>query len=187
MSRINCDGGESRTTKSHDGQTQGGEPVDGYIQKTKLIPLDRDPATPLALIPKSTATLPLEPLDRAFIAYRFKERFDGLQNAFIMFLDPVPLLFAEQRRLDELRLDGDLGEPLKAEPVVAAKLALRVDLFDDECALDAYAPVAFLVVTGFIGQHVALLQGDACVAKRLWALVHCKEGSYAVTCTVEVV
>ena len=74
-----------------------------------------------------------------------------------MLLDPGPLVFAEQGRLDELRLDGDLGEPFKAEPTIATKLALRVDLFDDERALDAYTPVTFLVETRFIGQHVALL------------------------------
>ena len=104
-----------------------------------------------------------------------------------MFLDPVSFLFAEQRRLDELRLDGDLGEPLKAEPAVAPKLALRVDPFDDKRALDSHTPVALLVVTRFVGQHVARLQGDAWVAKRLRAFMHSKERTDAMTCTMEVV
>jgi hypothetical protein len=164
---------DRKVARRRDAVGRGGEPVDGYIQRSKLIPLDRDAAAPLTLIPKCTRTLPLEPLDRALIAHCFKDRFEDLQNAFIMLLDPVPFLFAEQGRLDELRLDGDLSEPLKAEPAVTAKLALRVDPFDDERALDAYTPVTFLVETRFVGQHVARLQGDACVAKRLWALVYC--------------
>ena len=133
------------------GRRRGGEPVDGYIQRSKLIPLDRDPGTPLALIPKCTATLPLEPFDCTLIAQLFKDRFEDLQNAFVMLLHPGPFLFAKQGRLDELRLDGDLGESLKAEPAVATKLALGVDLFDDERALNAYTPVTFLVETGFVG------------------------------------
>src|SRR5258706_13741040 len=87
-------GGEKRTFRARGGK--GVKGVFQYIGNYNRFQYYVFAATPLALIPKSTATLPLEPLDCAFIANRFKERFEGLQNAFVMLLDPVPLLFGEQ-------------------------------------------------------------------------------------------
>jgi hypothetical protein len=80
-----------------------------------------------------------------------------------------------------------LGEPLKAKPTVSTKLALGINRFDNERALDSHTPVALLVETRLVGKHMARLQGDAWVAKRLWAFMHSKERTDAVTCTMEVV
>jgi len=104
-----------------------------------------------------------------------------------MFLDPISFLLAQQRYLDHLRLDRDLGKPFKAKPAITAKLDLRVNLLDNEHALDPYTPVALLVVPWSIGQHVARLKRDSSIAERLRAFVHIEEGANAMSCVVEIV
>jgi hypothetical protein len=168
--------------------TDGRETANRYsLSGRKLIPLDGNARTPFALVPKRAAALPLEPLNGAFIAHGLQNRLEDAKDGLIVFLDPAALLLGEEGGLDELGLDGDLGEPLEAEPAVTTELALGVHAADDERALDAYAPVALLVVPRLVRQHMPGLERDARVPERLWPLVHVQERPDAVPRPVQVV
>mmetsp|Transcript_6870 Transcript_6870/g.21698 ORF Transcript_6870/g.21698 Transcript_6870/m.21698 type:complete len:313 (+) Transcript_6870:620-1558(+) len=110
----------------------------------------------------------------------------------VVAVDPAHLGSGEQREVEQLALERDDSQVLKAEVLLAAERVLRARLAHGHDVLEPNPKAPLLVVTGLVGERHSFLQRDgigrdARQAHAVRTLVHVEEGADAMPRAVPVV
>ena len=135
------------------------------------------------------SSLPLQPLHRPLIP--LEKPFRLLLHLFVIRINPLPLLPAQQPHINQLPTHGHHSHMLEPQIRLVAKMMPRLHLPAHDDVFDPDAKVAVLVVPGLVRQHVAGRQRHLAVldprADADGALVDVEVGADAVAGPVPVV